>query len=362
MRILAPCLGLCVFALACKSTDEPPNPSNGGAGGRLTDAGPDVVVDGGIGGQDAALDAPAAVKPTGSFAVWHLYLGDKDTGDVATPDAWKHWGMNLDGQTSTPLSQEHCTLYPGAEPANVKTDGDNGIDNSFGHNIVPSIISVESQASSEINAAIATGAPTLLFQTSIGDNNGGGAARAYRSAPFGSAPPSFDGTDVFPLDSSSFVGSEPGLADAISQDPGASLSGDVLNLSFKSLRLQVNAGPYTLLFTGYQVRVSMTMNADHSRVLTGVVAGAIKTDEAIDEVRRMLYNTSLMICGNMTVEQIISRAQDVVLSLPDGGGDPVITNPTGVPCNAISFGIGFEAVAAKAGPIVSAPALSDCTP
>src|SRR5262245_48856894 len=65
-----------------------------------------------------------------TFAVTQLRLGDADANGEQDPKAWMHYGYNLDGKVSTASSTNVCA---GADPS----DGDNGIDNSFGRKILP---------------------------------------------------------------------------------------------------------------------------------------------------------------------------------------------------------------------------------
>ncbi len=85
---------------------------------------------------------PNTTGQTTVIAVSQLFFGDTDRNGNASPTAWKQFGYNLDGLISTKTDANHCRLIAGANPTNVKTDGDGGIDNSFGSNLMPLVTSL----------------------------------------------------------------------------------------------------------------------------------------------------------------------------------------------------------------------------
>lgn len=110
---------------------------------------------------DASVDAPLdtssdAYTDTGSDAwigcgsncpkilvVRGLFLGDSDRSFMTSPTAWKQFGLDIDGKTTSNVSSDVCKRQPGA-PSSIQTDGTGGIDNSFGANFVPLIQSAAS--------------------------------------------------------------------------------------------------------------------------------------------------------------------------------------------------------------------------
>ena len=97
---------------------------------------------------------------TETFAIQTLLLGEADR-VTKTPSttAWKSYGYNLDGKTTTKDSTDVCT-------AAVKTnqiDGNNGIDNAFGSVILPIIQTAASlqTPSDTISQAIDSGSFTI---------------------------------------------------------------------------------------------------------------------------------------------------------------------------------------------------------
>jgi ubiquinone/menaquinone biosynthesis C-methylase UbiE len=139
---------------------------------------------GGSGGADAGTLAsppgPGPMQPptgtgTTTFAVTKLYIGDTDpdgTPDVA--NGWTHFGYNIDGVAPNNLAG-FCKPLFNASPSQVHKEGINGIENSFGHNILPVLLGINSQVSATINQAITNGYFTLLFSldqlgTGVSDN------------------------------------------------------------------------------------------------------------------------------------------------------------------------------------------------
>src|SRR6185437_6077318 len=98
------------------------------------------------------------------FAISKLYLGDTDWNGTPDPDAWKQYGYDIDGLP--PGSSQHCKPVAGASPL-VQEEGPGGVQNSWGHNIVPLFaLGFEPGFSTRINANIAYGGFTVLFALS----------------------------------------------------------------------------------------------------------------------------------------------------------------------------------------------------
>ncbi|MBI4700328.1 MAG: hypothetical protein HY744_04020 [Deltaproteobacteria bacterium] len=348
------------FALALASSchDEvggsgtaPPTTTTGGSGG-AADAGSDA-------GADAPADALPPAKPTGNLVVWRLHLGDPSE-DPDSPPA-EQLGMDLDGKDSKITSPDHCTLYPGAKPSDVKLDGEDGIDNSLARNIVPLVKGPAPTFATDVNKAIwPDGGTTLLFRTSLPEllRDGYVQTYIYRTLALPAPPPLLDGSDVFPIDQACLLGacgaggagpdggSALSLDDALFHDPAAALAGDVLAIELPRLRLRLTAGDYPLAMTIRHARIEMTLSDDRSRALQGTIAGVVPIEEALRDVQTMLLHSPLKVpCGSSVVDDAIEKAQDIHY---DKDKD-IISNDAGEDCNAISVGIGFEAVAALYG-------------
>src|SRR5215467_13263260 len=108
---------------------------------------------------------PPTTVPTEehNFGLHKLYLGDTDRNGVTNPNAWMNFGFNLDGKISTASSTDVCQPQPGGAGKQVHQNGNNGIDNSFGHFILPIIQAASSDASKRINDSINQGSFTVMF-------------------------------------------------------------------------------------------------------------------------------------------------------------------------------------------------------
>jgi len=80
----------------------------------------------------------ASAPPAG--AVRGVSLSLIGVSDGGTSTGWKTIGFNLDGKCTVPVSTNVCTLQTGASKA-TQDDGTGGIDNSYGENICPVVVS-----------------------------------------------------------------------------------------------------------------------------------------------------------------------------------------------------------------------------
>jgi hypothetical protein len=74
-----------------------------------------------------------------------LILTGVDLGDGTVND-WMSIGFDLDGKCTTKTSTDVCTLAPGA-PKSTQVDGAGGIDNSWGENICPILVTTSGTGS-----------------------------------------------------------------------------------------------------------------------------------------------------------------------------------------------------------------------
>src|SRR6185312_3714582 len=93
-----------------------------------------------------------------AFAVSQLAFGDGNNGE------WKSLGFNIDGQSWTSTSTTHCKPNDGADPNTAFPNGNNGIDNSFGHNLLPIIVGVDPTLVSDTNNGLMNGIFSVLLK------------------------------------------------------------------------------------------------------------------------------------------------------------------------------------------------------
>jgi hypothetical protein len=266
-----------------------------------------------------------------TYAVHDLHFG------VSPADAWKTYGYNLDGKASVESSTDVCS---GDKQARV--DGNNGIDNAFGHIIASTIDSASPGFESTLNAAIARGAFTLMFDIKglTGDaaqTNVGLAASVFAGGTFDptlQTSPKFTTDEDWPVAPQLLVdgatvasGSKVVFADAYMS--GGTFVGTAASLE---LALQLLGQPLSLKLH----KATVTFKVDGTDGTAGVISGVLATDEFVESLRSVAPYISSQLCGGgfALLEGVIRQASDI---LSDG------TNDATKMCSGISMGIGFTA-------------------
>jgi hypothetical protein len=304
--------------------------------------------------QGATCAAGTCVYDTGTsivLAIKKLYVGDTDRNGVASAVAWKSYGVNLDGKTTDSTSTDVCTLAAGT-PKSAQVDGTGGIDNSFGNNILPIwLTTIGTTFAQKTNDATATGAASTTLLRIDGVTAQPDAALAPGSAfigiPFG-ASPKWDGSDIWPIDSSSVTNGDikmPALAFA---------SGAMTSRVWTAAPPAIGAN-LPLLFVGDEqvlisdVKISMTIAADGRSAVQGTIAGVMPTNAYIAALQKAAGRISTSLCQGSAFDSIAQQIRQASDILRDG------SNMAGVSCDAISIGIGFDATIVKLGEIVTPP-------
>jgi hypothetical protein len=168
--------------------------------------------------------------------------------------------------------------------------------------------------------------------------------------------PKWDGSDSRPVAESSTTAGKPNAVFT-----SATLTGGVLASGLAS-------APYVLGFSSggglsfeLPIRVatvSMTIAADGKTATSGTLSGVIPTEALVSAFERAAAASSPQLCGSSTLDTIratVRRASDILV---DG------TQDSTKDCDAISIGIGFEAVSVVVGPVAGpvAPAKDPCAP
>jgi hypothetical protein len=81
------------------------------------------------------VGSPASGSDSLVFAISKIYYGDSDRSGTSSMCAWTAYGLNIDGKTTDTRSTDVCALVPGSSQQ-AQVDGQNGIDNSFGANVI----------------------------------------------------------------------------------------------------------------------------------------------------------------------------------------------------------------------------------
>jgi hypothetical protein len=301
-------------------------------------------------GPDVASDSPADAPPLSggeTFAVKRVYLGEADRSGVPAPAAWKNYGRDIDGLQTTSTSTDVCTLGPGA-PKSVQTDGNAGIDNSWGASVLPIFETISSAPTPSVTAtsAIGVGLTTLLIQISGLSDDPAQTASGLTGTVVAGA------TDIAPAFDSST--SWPTLSGETPASFSASVAGGVVTTSPSATPLvfELPLSPtITLKLTIHEPVVTFT-HSDPADLTNGTISGVLDPNELIAAFGAIAGELSTSLCGTAQqgVDDQLRQDSEILL---DG------TNQAGTPCTGISIGLGFDAVriapSTSSGPLASPP-------
>ena len=326
-------------AQGCSSSDSGSSGTTPAAAGKVPPAPPAGA---------AASDTPARV-----FALNQLFLGETGRNAAPLKDAWKDYGYNIDGLATTKDSKDVCTRVAGADSAKQE-DGNGGIDNAFGRTVLSFIVGLAPTPSKTINDSIQGGSFTILLEIKgLTDDpkqtNTGLGGRLLVGGNFGEGKkPTFTAADDWPF----------------RQNPIVDINGAYIN-NGTFVNGTGGATVELALFIG-GVSLSLSINRayitfDHTApgdITNGTISGVINTEALVTGIEKVAGRISTQLCGGSTldtIKQTIRQASDI---RSDG------TNAAGVPCDAISIGLGFNGK--QIGPIKTpavdtAPAPDPCT-
>ena len=282
---------------------------------------------------------PGASTPTRTFAVSKFLLGDTTRDGVASTTAWKAYGYNLDGKISDKNSTDTCRLAAGAGKEN-QVDGTGGIDNAWGSRILPIFQTFTHDLSIQSTQAIQGGAYTYLIET-VGltddaqQTNTNVPGQIFLGAPFGGKP-TFTKADDWPALTSTLANGQ------LSGGAKTQLAGSYINLGTwvgaprtdVTFRLLLGAVPIDLVIH------HATVSFDHaapSKALRGTIAGTLTTEEFVASLKAAAGAITSSLCGGSGFDSLAAQIRQGADMLSDG------TNSAGIPCDAISIGLGFEA-------------------
>jgi hypothetical protein len=278
-----------------------------------------------------------------TFAVSKLYIGDTDPDD--TPDAtngWKNYGYNIDGIAPNDPSA-FCQPVSGASATTVHQEGPQGQENAWGHLILPILLGIASDTSTQINTAIAQGSFTYLFTL---DDLGAGATYNPLVAQYASGgnlggTPKFDGTDVWPPVQNTTVAFAASYLTSntwVSGAPTATLSLNGIGSTGASLTLNI----------GHAV-VTMPLDGTHRTVKGGMISGVISTADLQAQIQAVAGRIDPSLCSGPTIQSVLDQIAQASDILQDGTQDPTKT------CDAISIGLGFDGALVQLGTPLAPP-------
>jgi len=305
-------------------------------------------------GQTTSLTTPH------NYAVHKLYLGDTDRAGIPSVNAWDSFGYDLDGKLTVAASTDVCALVAGASKQ-VQIDGNGGIDNSWGANIMPILETLNSTFSQTANSAIQAGAPTQLFYVDGFDDSAGNMTTAtgltgvaFTGAQYsanGGTTPTWDLNTHWPIAPDSLSCYPIGGTDncTASTDPVATANvkfpaafqtgGTFVNGTPADITLSLPMGGQALVVNLHDAVVTFYPQVPGS-VTNGTIAGVLNTEELIAALQKIAGQISTSLCSSSAFQSIASQIEqtsDIVVS------GSTVTNTAGVQCNAISIGLGFDA-------------------
>ena len=315
--LLAASHAACSSSAATTSTDSGAPDSGTDAHVSKTDARGDAKggTDTGPGHDAAPLDAggpteagkappmpgAATTATTGiNFAVHHFWLGDTAPLPTFPADttgtAWSTFGYNIDGLITNANSTDVCTLRPEA-PIRNQIDGVNGIDNSFGENIVGILEAEAKGLSKSVTTSIESGSFTILLNTvgltsSTTQTNTGLSGALFEGANYGSAPPAEDGgpfllTDDWPVSASSLVDGGLEAGSRLSFPKAYVTNGTWVNGSPVDITLAFTLKSQPFVLSIHQAIITFNHTVDSAgqdHATGGIISGVLKTAEFLAEI------------------------------------------------------------------------------
>lgn len=305
----------------------------------------------GTGTPPAKPSAPATTSTTKrTFALSQIHLGDATREGSTSATAWKSIGYNLDGKVSDSKSTDVCKRVSGAS-ASIQADGDKGIDNSFGLNIMAIISGVQPDASKTVATTIADGTFTVLVEVTGLDGtakqtNTGLSGQIFAGGDFGSIDankgkkPTFTTSDNWPVIKESTAS---GTVDSggIVKLTDAYIVDGLFVARADNIKINVVVAGQPLSLSIRKAVVSMQVDGNNAK--NGTIAGIITNEELVTELKKVINNFTDQFCDPTALENVLSLIRQAADITSDG------TNASGATCDAISVGIGFNG--AEIGPV-----------
>jgi hypothetical protein len=332
--------GLGFFAACGGSPTTVGGPPDAGVASSSSSGGPTDASD--TDGSSGSSSSGGAPVGKAAFVVDRLYLGETDRAGVKNKDAWKDFGRNIDGlvtvvssPSSTDLTKV-CKRKQGA-PATVHSDGNAGIDNAWGKEVLKLFDPFSPTASKSMTDAILDGARAPMVSLD-------GKTGAFVYAEKVSSPPTFAPDEERAVAADWMSG---GTAKATIVSGGVAANG-IYDSGPIAGELLLELIPHVVVPL-HAARITMTVASDQAGVSLGTLSGVVETEVLVAAMAAEMGRMSPELCSGTTVEGIkdsIRLASDI---LKDGSQDP------NVECDGISVGIGFDATRVVVGAVAPAP-------
>ncbi len=246
----------------------------------------------------------------------------------------------------------HCLpAVAGTPKSKIQTDGDNGIDNSWGSNLMPIIENLSSSPSQQMTDSIQSGQFTMLFNFQNLDpapSQNAVSARVYAGAP--TAPPQWNGSDVWPVTAESVNGSinQPKVSFPTSYVVGGTwVSGTAPSPTELPIPIDMGGTPLLLRIRVARVTMSISGTGSTAQGASGIISGVLNTQELVDELKKVAGSFDPGLCDGPTFDSIAQQIKAASDILSDGTQDPT------KPCDGISIGLGFTAKAVQLGSVAT---------
>ena len=225
-------------------------------------------------------------------------------------------------------------------PGTAYPDGEDGIDNSFGKNLLPQILSLYPTWVSDINARILEGYFNVLFKLDCLPDAGD--APVFTTKLFGGTAlantPKFDGTDLWPVAPELLTDpTDPDSSAIVFNDcsvKGSTFDSGKTGTFILTVPLMTVSKSTSIKLTAYAARITWELSADRKSATKGVIGGVLDTEELITEVNKV--GALLDLCQSSIFEGLLSQIRQASDIMADGTQDPTKT------CNGISIGLAFE--------------------
>ncbi len=309
--------------------------STGGAGSTGGTGGTGGDSPGGSGGGVPCLENEGTV-----FALTQLTFGEGTNGQ------WRAIGRNLDGLESDENSTDVCQPNAGGTASVAYPDGDDGIDNSFGKNMLPVILSLSTQWPTAVNNSLDQGNFNAMLKAYCLPDSGDAqiTTKVFGGADLG-AIPMFDGTDVWPV-APELLGdlSDPESSTLVFEN--SSVTADVFDSGpdesfILTIPITYNDQTASLKLTLHSAQLTMDLSNDRKSATGGVLGGVLNTEELVDQVKKVAFMAD--ICEDASYPAILQTIRQMSDIMTDGTQDPSQT------CDGISFGVHFEMVEVQLG-------------
>lgn len=321
--------------------------NTGGVGGVAGVGG----VGGGTGGVGGALMECFPGKPA-DLAMDQMFLGDTDPNGTPNPtNGWKQFGFNLDNRFSTKTSTDLCQPLAGGSKAAVYPDGNEGIDNSFGKNILPIFLGLASDLSHTNNESIRSGRYTYLLSIANADQEFCETSSSFLLGADMGQLPKFDGSDVWPVDIRSFFDPVDPLS-AKCQYFMTRLEGGIVNAGPPSqFDLVLNLSGFEMVLPVRLSRMRYELSPDRTQIIGGQIGGIIDPEDMANQVAKVAaaFDTSFCDPNSPTLQSILNQIRQAADIMIDGTQDPARI------CNGISIGLGFTMRAVRIGSLAPPP-------